>query len=246
MNDINFKGKKDINTNVTMARLEGNNGKKKLENIDIVLNEEKSGFINEISTNIEDIDFENVKITNAKEGNMTGIIGQLNGKMRNVDFNNITIEAPKMNNTGIIGENGGDLIENINENNIEIKGKDKTGSLIGYVLKVPRINNIYADKIRVEGNDYTAGVIGYAENGPSSSIGKIDISNAEVIGNNYTGGVIGKVFTQYPARQEFVNIKDSTIVGKGNYVGGMYGESYNVIKSKATIFLYSKKSTYIV
>ena len=234
MNDINFKGKKDINTNVTMARLEGNNGKKKLENIDIVLNEEKSGFINEISTNIEDIDFENVKITNAKEGNMTGIIGQLNGKMRNVDFNNITIEAPKMNNTGIIGENGGDLIENINENNIEIKGKDKTGSLIGYVLKVPRINNIYADKIRVEGNDYTAGVIGYAENGPSSLIGKIDISNAEVIGNNYTGGVIGKVFTQYPGRQEFVNIKDSTIVGKGNYVGGMYGESYNVIKSKAT------------
>ena len=234
MNDINFKGKKDINTNVTMARLEGNNGKKKLENIDIVLNEEKSGFINEISTNIGDIDFENVKITNAKEGNMTGIIGQLNGKMRNVDFNNITIEAPKMNNTGIIGENGGDLIENINENNIEIKGKDKTGSLIGYVLKVPRINNIYADKIRVEGNDYTAGVIGYAENGPSSLIGKIDISNAEVIGNNYTGGVIGKVFTQYPGRQEFVNIKDSTIVGKGNYVGGMYGESYNVIKSKAT------------
>ena len=77
-------------------------------------------------------------------------------------------------------------------------------------------------------------MIGYAENGPSSLIGKIDISNAEVIGNNYTGGVIGKVFTQYPGRQEFVNIKDSTIVGKGNYVGGMYGESYNVIKSKAT------------
>ena len=234
MNDINFKGKKDINTNVTMARLEGNNGKKKLENIDIVLNEEKSGFINEISTNIEDIDFENVKITNAKEGNMTGIIGQLNGKMRNVDFNNITIEAPKMNNTGIIGENGGDLIENINENNIEIKGKDKTGSLIGYVLKVPRINNIYADKIRVEGNDYTAGVIGYAENGPSSSIGKIDISNAEVIGNNYTGGVIGYAFMEYAEKQEFVTIKGSAIVGKGNYVGGMYGESYNIIKSKAT------------
>ena len=234
MNDINFKGKKDINTNVTMARLEGNNGKKKLENVDIVLNEEKSGFINEISTNIEDIDFENVKITNAKEGNMTGIIGQLNGKMRNVDFNNITIEAPKMNNTGIIGENGGDLIENINENNIEIKGKNKTGSLIGYVLKFPRINNIYADKIRVEGNDYTAGVIGYAENGPSSSIGKIDISNAEVIGNNYTGGVIGYAFMEYAEKQEFVNIKDSTIVGKGNYVGGMYGESYNIIKSKAT------------
>ena len=234
MNDINFKGKKDINTNVTMARLEGNNGKKKLENVDIVLNEEKSGFINEISTNIEDIDFENVKITNAKEGNMTGIIGQLNGKMRNVDFNNITIEAPKMNNTGIIGENGGDLIENINENNIEIKGKNKTGSLIGYVLKFPRINNIYADKIRVEGNDYTAGVIGYAENGPSSSIGKIDISNAEVIGNNYTGGVIGYAFMEYAEKQEFVTIKGSAIVGKGNYVGGMYGESYNIIKSKAT------------
>ena len=237
MKDIDFYGKKNINENVTMARLEAIDGNKALKNVYLEFDNENSGFINEISTNIANINFENINIINAKAGKKTGVIANLNGSMKNVNFDRITIEAPQMNCTGIIGIHGGNLIENINGRNIKVIGKDKTGGLIGNIITNTEINAVYVEGINVTGNDYTAGVIGYVHGNrtiESGKVGKIDIVNVEVTGNNNVGGFIGYNFFQLTGNsKDYVTIKDSTIIGKGNNVGGICGEGYNMKSSQA-------------
>ena len=69
MSDIDFAGRTNVKTNVTMARLEGVNGNKTLKNIDLIFNASENGLIKEISTNLENINFENISISNENNGN---------------------------------------------------------------------------------------------------------------------------------------------------------------------------------
>ena len=236
MNDIDFYGKKDINANVTMARLEAVDGNKALKNVDLDFYNENNGFINEVSTNIENVNFENINIKNTKPGEKTGIIANLNGSIKNVNFDRIKVEAVEMNNIGIIGTSSSNLIENINMNNIIILGKDRTGGLIGNIIAGCTINNIYANAINITGNDYTGGIIGNVLGASTISraqLGEVNIINAEVMGKNMTGGFIGYSFFKPESINKYVTIRDSRIIGKGDNVGGISGEAYNLHNTKA-------------
>ena len=231
MSDIDFAGRTNVKTNVTMARLEGVNGNKTLKNINVEFNDENVGFIKEITTNLENINFENISISNTYNGSTTGIIAIAGKNINNINLNNITIQSENMQNTGCIGKTDSINISNINGNNINIQGSTYTGGLIGLISGTfPTISNIYLDEINVLGEDYTGGMFGYENanaNTEAAKLEQIEIVNANVEGKSYVGGFAGIIFRTVRA-SPYILVQDSTIVGKENFTGGISGASYNV------------------
>ena len=231
MSDIDFAGRTNVKTNVTMARLEGVNGNKTLKNINVEFNDENVGFIKEITTNLENINFENISISNTYNGSTTGIIAIAGKNINNINLNNITIQSENMQNTGCIGKTDSINISNINGNNINIQGSTYTGGLIGLISGTfPTISNIYLDEINVLGEDYTGGMFGYENanaNTEAAKLEQIEIVNANVEGKSYVGGFAGRIFKTVRA-SPYILVQDSTIVGKENFTGGISGASYNV------------------
>ena len=231
MSDIDFAGRTNVKTNVTMARLEGVNGNKTLKNINVEFNDENVGFIKEITTNLENINFENISISNTYNGSTTGIIAIAGKNINNINLNNITIQSENMQNTGCIGKTDSINISNINGNNINIQGSTYTGGLIGLISGTfPTISNIYLDEINVLGEDYTGGMFGYENanaNTEAAKLEQIEIVNANVEGKSYVGGFAGRIFRTVRA-SPYILVQDSTIVGKENFTGGISGASYNV------------------
>ena len=214
-----------------MARLEGVNGNKTLKNINVEFNDENVGFIKEITTNLENINFENISISNTYNGSTTGIIAIAGKNINNINLNNITIQSENMQNTGCIGKTDSINISNINGNNINIQGSTYTGGLIGLISGTfPTISNIYLDEINVLGEDYTGGMFGYENanaNTEAAKLEQIEIVNANVEGKSYVGGFAGRISKTVRA-SPYILVQDSTIVGKENFTGGISGASYNV------------------
>ena len=110
MNDLDFTGRNNIKTNVSIGKLEGTtDGKiKTIKNISLELNGEEEALIKQIKYNLENIRFENIFINNtANNQSYCNLINTNNGSISNTEFNNITINANNMNYVGIIGENYG-------------------------------------------------------------------------------------------------------------------------------------------
>ena len=236
MSDIDFSERTNINTNVTMARLEGVNGNKTLKNITIELNADNGGFIKEISTNLENVNFENINITNTKNGTTTGVIAITRGNVNNIHLTDITVNAKNMQNTGFIGVTYVESMQNINGNNINITGSTYTGGLIGCITgDFPNMSDIYLNEINITGQNYTGGVFGSRSSNSqyTNQIGIVDVSNATVQGNNYVGGFSGRITLTAFTANPYILIQNSTIIGTGNYVGGVTGKSWNLRKCKA-------------
>ena len=236
MSDIDFSERTNINTNVTMARLEGVNGNKTLKNITIELNADNGGFIKEISTNLENVNFENINITNTKNGTTTGVIAITRGNVNNIHLTDITVNAKNMQNTGFIGVTYVESMQNINGNNINITGSTYTGGLIGCITgDFPNMSDIYLNEINITGQNYTGGVFGSRSSNSqyTNQIGIVDVSNATVQGNNYVGGFSGRIILTAFTANPYILIQNSTIIGTGNYVGGVTGKSFNLRKCKA-------------
>ena len=236
MSDIDFSERTNINTNVTMARLEGVNGNKTLKNITIELNADNGGFIKEISTNLENVNFENINITNTKNGTTTGVIAITRGNVNNIHLTDITVNAENMQNTGFIGVTYVESMQNINGNNINITGSTYTGGLIGCITgDFPNMSDIYLNEINITGQNYTGGVFGSRSSNSqyTNQIGIVDVSNATVQGNNYVGGFSGRITLTGFTANPYILIQNSTIIGTGNYVGGVTGKSWNLRKCKA-------------
>ena len=231
MADIDFLGRTNIKTNVTMARLEGVNGNKTLKNITLEFNDENVGFIKDITTNIENINFENVSISNTYNGSTTGIIAIAGENINNINLNNITIQAENMQSTGCIGKTDSSNISNINGNNINIQGSTYTGGLIGLISGTfPSISNIYLDEINVLGENYTGGMFGNENTSEqySQQLGQIEILNSTIEGNSHVGGFCGYAFLNGSSANPYILVQDSMIIGNGSKIGGVTGESYNL------------------
>ena len=191
MSDIDFAGRTNVKTNVTMARLEGVNGNKILKNIDLIFNASENGLIKEISTNLENINFENISISNENNGNNLGIIVQNNGNINNIKFTQIEINASKMQYVGCISNNVGN-ISNINLADIQIYGNNYTGGFIGSTVET-EITDINISDFTVFGYDYVGGIFGIITGiDVSNNIGNMKASKGNVSGYNCTGGIIGK------------------------------------------------------
>ncbi len=220
INDIDFAGKSDIKTNVTMAKLEAEGDIKSLKNINITLNSSNAGLIKDIKIILKNICFDNVNITNTATGNYSGIISNSFADIVNVRLTNILIVALNMNYIGFIGRSSGETISNIEMNNITVKGKSYIAGLAGSVVR-PLIENIIADNISILGTgEFCSGIMARVEDRSGYITKNITVQNSNVKGTNYIGGIFG----YYWVTGSTTNLKSINNEIRGvSYVGGIGG-----------------------
>lgn len=254
--DIDFSGKTNINFGITMNRLESIGEVHTLKNIKLSSNKQSLYLIRSINSNISNIRFENVEITStANSGNGAGIIGFAYGVMSNIEFDNVKVKSPNLSKVGMIAINKATSIREVSLSNIEVSGNSRVGGLLGetqpYDLAFIKLNhvtvngksnqvggmvgytpyknqytqiNIDADDVHVtttSGN--YAGII-YGE----GSASHVRVKNSSISGNNYVGGISGN----QPADSSIdVHIENSEVIGKGNYIAGLYAYHRNVLES---------------
>lgn len=218
--DIDFTGKININTNVSIGRLEGTDGGHTLKNLTVNFKGSYNSLIKKISTSLKNINFENIQINNiATSGNYTGIIRMSYADIDNVNFTNITINASKMSYVAPIVLGRGYNTTNVTLQNITAIGLDFTSGFVSRSLYDNNFNNITASHVTVKGRDYAGGVLGHKEYYATTTFNNFTLSDMNVSGRTYVGGLAGVGSASYSS------ISDSTISGT-TYVGGMSGNSY--------------------
>ena len=251
MSDIDFSGKQNINTGFSIGRLESEGTKHKLRNITIE-DENNTSIIQDVQIEIKNIVFENIKLINNSSisKNDFGIILYNYGLIDNIEFKNIELNAASYNGVGCIANNEGEEISNIQLEKIKIIARGNVGSLVGNlalktlknirgeeieimssadnsggffgyttnddIYKDRTIENITANNIKVKGINQVGGIIG---NGRGAK--NITATDITVEGNSNVGGVVGS--TAFMANSSYNVIKNSTIKGNGNFIGGIGG-----------------------
>lgn len=221
MENIDFTGKNNIKTNLTIGRLETDGEKRKLSNIELSLNGNNQGFIQNIQNNLENIVFENITLIQTNTGNTSyfGLILNNSADFDHIEFKNITIEAPKTNYVGVISQIPNGNLENIELEDITINGNQYVGGLGAYVI-TRDIRNVKANHINITATgNFIGGIIGYQSISvdQESKIENIVIENSNITGNNYTGGVFGY------GKVSRTTIRNSNVSGH-SIVGGIGGQ----------------------
>ncbi len=174
INDIDFAGKDDVKTNITMSRLESNG--KTLKNVTINAKGNYSGLIREITTEIKNVNFENITINNGY--NYTGIIAKSLAEIDNINFKDITITSSR-DYVGCIAHQSIGKVSNITLENIKMAGASYVGGLIGYNNN--SVSNVKAVNIDINTtSNQSGGILGYAV-GNYDYI-KLELSDANIIG----------------------------------------------------------------
>ena len=222
MGDIDFSGRSNIKSNITVNRLEAENNIYTLKNINLEISTSNSGLINNVKTSIKNIGFENITLTKTGgSGEYFGIITVNNGIVENLRFKDIILNANGMNYVGIIGGMTSGNINNIEMKNVTINGNAYLGGLLGSVDINQEIKNIIANNITVIGSsDYVGGVIGI-QKGNNIEIDNIYVNNSHITGKQWTGGILG--VGTYGLFSHFV-IENSEITGT-SFVGGIIGRT---------------------
>lgn len=249
INDIDFAGKDDIKCNVTMSRFISDG--KTLKNINLTINKNYGGLIQEVTTELHDINFENITIINNTEKSYIGVIARSIAKINNVNFKDITIDTIS-NYVGCIGIEYDKPISDINLENITIKGSTYIGGLVG--RDETEMSNIKATNITVKATgNYVGGIVGIANESNDNYIA-VEITDSNIIGGAYVGGIVGSCTkrltgstvirttvkgTSYiggmtgqktvPANMNCTNniVDGCEIYGSGNNIGGLTGKSTN-------------------
>ena len=182
MADIDFSGKTDVNHNVNIGRLISNTETKSIKNIELTDN-----LIDNISLELKNISFENIKINSNKFG---GLISLQEGNLDNVVFKDIIIES-KDEYVGCIATSKATDINNVTLKNINVQGGNFTAGFIGRQYGTSSMSNFSLNEIDIKSTgNYVAGLIGYTETG--GSIANINGADINVSSNkNYVGGLFG-------------------------------------------------------
>ncbi len=229
MADIDFGGRTNIKNNITLNRLEAENRIYTLKNINLSYNTSNAGLINNVKTNLKNIGFENIILTNTAEtGNYFGLIASNNGNIENLQITEVSIDGTGMNYVGVIGRMNNGNIENVVLKDVNVKGKDYIGGLVGDInIQVyALVENIsgYSLTIESDGN-YVGGLIGRQEGNMVSEntirTNNLSIDRSNITGKTYTGGILGYV---HYGNISFLKTNDSTVSG-GDYVGGVFGSA---------------------
>ena len=247
MADIDFSGRTNINTNVTMARLEAVGGVKTLKNIDLTFTGTENGLIKDITTKLSDVRFENIKINFENGTSNVGIIGTESGNMENTEFSEVTIIAENstkvgsvgystavMDNIrmekvtvhgnyrvgGLVGEGTGEIL-NTNADDINVTGKNSDiGGIIGNSYS--RLYEITVNNSNVSGQNNIGGMSGYQEGAINKISFALFVDNSNIEGNNNVGGIHGYLMSYGGGKKYIFN---STITGNGNNIGGIVGNN---------------------
>jgi hypothetical protein len=227
--DIDFTNRLNVNTNVSIARLESTNGNHTLSNINLTFTKDNQALIKTITTSLKNVNFTNISITNNKtSGTTNGIIRTNFANIDNCNFTNININASKMAYSNIINFNYGYVISNITLDTINNVGLSYTTGFIGTSTSFT-MTNIIANNITIVGRDYTAGVLGFKAYETYSYVSNINANNINVTSNGtYVGGIVG-----YSGINNST-ITNSTILGSA-YVGGIGGSSASATSSSNTV-----------
>jgi hypothetical protein len=238
--DIDFK-KGKVESNVIIGRFEADSTKT-ISNIKLSNLSANSGFIKEIKTSFENIDFKDCEIMG--NGSYIGLVSILRGTINNCNFENITINCSgNYDYIAIISRCIAGSINNINLKNINITGRNYVGGLCGQTSSLGSSGNITGTYIKVTGTDYVGGLFGYTQ-GNLQNLSSYqyeenielpsDLQSSDylVSGRNYVGGTIG----QHGGSGNITTIKNtnSVIKGTGNYIGGNIGYGSNNYKSGLT------------
>ena len=216
--DIDFAGRKNINTNVSINRLEGAGDGYTLKNLDLTFNSAGEALIKTVSANISNVNFENINIKNTGSGNYTGIIRFTMGIVSDVNFKDITIDAPNISYVGCFSSDRTISIRNISLENISVTGKNYTAGFIGRT----RSNDMtYIDLKNVTVNstgNYVAGMVAYRDYSDNSTVFHITADELNIKGKSYTGGIYGY------GGASIVDVNNATVEGT-SYVGGIIGQN---------------------
>ena len=247
INDIDFSGKKNINTNVVFNRLEGLGQTYSLKNIDFEFTKETNALIERVDSNISNVNFENINATYSESGynEYTGIIRYLYGDMSNVNFSHVKMGSTYNNYVGCISYAIGSSLKNITLNDINIKANYCAGGLISKTTQTEK-SNISLSDVTVTGGEYLGGLVGNDEGEVSpkdfyisgdnltivskdSHVGGLygigggqylSVTNSYVEGNSYVGGLYGSSNTQNTSD---LSVSHTVIKGSGSYIGGISG-----------------------
>lgn len=255
--DIDFENKVNINKNISFGRLEGTDGGHTLKNINLTFTGNNKSLIRNISINLENVNFENITLTNNSSGNYFGIILYNSGLINNVNFKDINISSRKINYVGTISYNLGKSLKNITFENIEIQGGNYTGAFIGSTVAqtITETENVTFENIRVTGTSQVGGAIGHqgantaacrnknytAHNitvtgtgnyvgglfGLYASVDTATVEEVHVTGVTDVGGIAGYSY----APMKYVTARDIHVTGSGNTIGGLSGYSLTLQNS---------------
>ena len=229
MSDIDFAGRTNVKTNVTMARFEAVGGVKTLKNINLEFtNDEETGLIQDITTNISNIKFENIEIQSNNSSNNIGIISTSSAEMDNLEFNNITINS-KSDYSGCIAKMSQAGGNNIKLTNVNVTGNGYVGGLIGY-YDAPKytISDIMADNININATgNYVGGILGQGRT--DSQIANATIENSNISGNTCVGGLFGLMYNNtWPNGTQNLKAENNIINGQ-SFIGGVGGRTNAVL-----------------
>ena len=243
---------KDINiTNETTGSYTGiiGNLSGEMENIkfeNVIIDAPKRDFVaciaSTTSKKINNIELNNVKVTGKN------YVGGLLTKTDESEKTNIKAEKLEIKGEGyFVGGVAGYIpwanynaetkVSNLVVKDSKISGYKYVGGIIGY----GKIKNMESIKNHVIGIEYVGGISGNTFQtygkvavedsiiegtgiyiggiaGFSNAIRKVRVNNTEVYGGSNTGGIVGYAYRVYNSK-----IENSTILSKGNYVGGIVG-----------------------
>ena len=238
MNDIDFTGKINVNSNVTMARLESVGEKKTLKNINLKFeNVQETGLIKKITNNIKNIKFENIEIQASNDANGIGIISNCSAEISNLEFKNITINS-KTNTIGCIANIVQTSVNNIKVEDVNVVGNQYVGGLVGqYDAPMYTLSDVIADDVDVNGSSSVGGIVGSSS--INSNLIRITINNSNIKGQTQVGGIVGyRRSTTGPYGMQDIKAENNEIRGI-NAVGGIGGNINrlsNVISRRNLIF----------
>ena len=253
MSDIDFSGKQNINTGFSVGRFESEGTKHRISNITIqsenITNIIQDVQVEIKNVIFENIVLEDTNPNTSLKYNF-GIILYNFGLIDNVEFKNIELNATNYSRVGCISVNSGEKISNIQLSKIKINAREEIGALVGRlalktlknisgkeieivassynvggffgvttnddIYKDRTIENITANNINVKGTDNIGGIIG-----SGTGVKNITATDITVEGNTNVGGIVGS--TGYMANSTLNYIKNSTIIGHGNTIGGLAG-----------------------
>ncbi len=226
--DLDFTGKVNVNTGVKIARLEGVDSGYTIKNLVINSNSVSQSLIDVLTTNLSNVKFDNIKITNTRtSGNYNCIIKISYADINNLNLSNITIDASKMAYSAPIAISRGYHISNISLNNINVKGTNYSAGFIGYAF-ANGYNDITGTQLIIVGQSYTGGIIGYVPYIEESAYYTFTVTDSNITGTNYVGGAFGVGFAANSS------VKNSNITGS-SYVGGFSGQENNHNIRNATV-----------
>ena len=252
--DIDFAGKSNVNYNVLFNRLEGTGDTKKvIKNININVQGSDQSLINNVISNINNVEFNNITIKNTSTGNVSrnGLILYAHGYFSNIHFQDITLDTAKSNYVGLVSFERTTDLRDVTLDNINVKGREYTA---GFIARGDSkgITNINASNVTVNATgNYVGGVFGNINHywttvvfhisgrnmnvtstgsyvggiGGYSAGSYIDITDSHVVGNSYVGGVSGQ---HHAGTGSHIVAKNTIVEGKASIIGGIAGHSYNL------------------